>query len=647
MLSINDVTYRIAGRTLLDHATVALPAGARVGFVGRNGSGKTTLFRIIAGEIVPEAGEVALPARARIGRLAQEAPAGPESLIEIVLAADRERAQLLAEAETARDGERIAEIQTRLADIAAHSAPARAAEILAGLGFSDAEQQRPASEFSGGWRMRVALAAVLFAAPDLLLLDEPTNYLDLEATLWLEQHIARYPRSVIVISHDRDLLDSAVDWILHLEAGKLTLYRGGYSQFERTRRERQALDLKLAKKQEAERKRLTAFVERFRAKATKARQAQSRVKLLAKLEPVAALVADEVRPIVIPPPAKPLSPPIIALDDVAVGYVANAPVLRRLTLRIDDDDRIALLGANGNGKSTLVKLLAGRLAPMSGQVTRAQKLEVGYFAQHQLEQLQAEDSPLGNLRRVGAERAARATEQELRDFLAGFGFRGDRVFEPVAPFSGGEKARLVLALTAYLRPNLLLLDEPTNHLDLEMRQALAVALQDYAGAVVLVSHDRHLLRTVADEFLVVHDGRATPFDGDLEDYAKWLEETAAAAEASAAPGSSGTPPSASTAGSQTSEARKQRKREEAERRNRLTPLKAKVAKYDEELSRLAARSVALHSELAAPDIYSAASKDRLKEVLAQQAELARETDRVEAAWLEASEQLEALGRQIG
>jgi len=331
MLGITDLTYRIGGRILLDGATAALPAGARVGLAGRNGAGKTTLFRIIAGEIAPERGRVELPPRSRIGRLAQEAPDGPESLLDVVLAADSERAQLIAQAQIERDPLRIAEIQTRLADIGAHAAPARAAAILAGLGFSHPEQQRPCAAFSGGWRMRVALAAALFAEPDLLLLDEPTNYLDLEATLWLKEHIARYPRSVILISHDRDLLDHAVDWILHLERGKLALYRGGYTAFERQRRERQALDLKLAKKQEAERKRLQAFVDRFRAKATKARQAQSRVKLLAKLEPIAAVVAGEVRPIEIPPPAKPLSPPIIALDGVAVGYEPGRPVLRRLT----------------------------------------------------------------------------------------------------------------------------------------------------------------------------------------------------------------------------------------------------------------------------------------------------------------------------
>jgi ATP-binding cassette, subfamily F, member 3 len=627
MLSINDVTYRIAGRTLLDRATVALPASARVGFVGRNGTGKTTLFRIIAGEIVPEAGEVALPARAHIGRLAQEAPAGPESLIEIVLAADRERAQLLAEAETARDGERIAEIQTRLADIAAHSAPARAAEILAGLGFSHAEQQRPASEFSGGWRMRVALAAVLFAAPDLLLLDEPTNYLDLEATLWLEQHIARYPRSVIVISHDRDLLDSAVDWILHLEAGKLTLYRGGYSQFERTRRERQALDLKLAKKQEAERKRLTAFVERFRAKATKARQAQSRVKLLAKLEPIAALVADEVRPITIPPPAKPLSPPIIALDDVAVGYAPGAPVLRRLTLRIDDDDRIALLGANGNGKSTLVKLLAGRLAPMSGQVTRAQKLEVGYFAQHQLDELDADEGAYGHLRR----RMPDAPEARVRARAGAIGFPQALADTPSGELSGGEKARLLLGLATFGGAHLVVLDEPTNHLDIDSRAALIAAINDFPGAVILVSHDRYLIEACADRLLLVADGRAAPFDGDLDDYRRLVLSER---------GSDGNDARDRTDAAPVRAGRAEIRRAAAEKRVELAPLRRRIGEAEKAVNRLTAeiaRIDAMLAELFARDPGKAAAlaKERAQHASALAA--------AEEDWLTASAKLEVSG----
>src|SRR6188472_1711958 len=371
MLSITDISVRIAGRLLIDNSSIQIVPGSRVGFVGRNGVGKSTLFHAIRGELPTETGSISIPPRWRIGSLAQEAPDGPESLISVVLKADLERHALLAEAETAHDPSRIADIQTRLVDIDAHSAPARAAAILSGLGFSTADQARSCSEFSGGWRMRVALAATLFSAPDLLLLDEPTNYLDLEGTLWLEDHLANYPRTVIVISHDRDLLDTAVGSILSLEARKLALYRGGYSAFERQRRERMLLDRKMIKKQEAQRKHLQAFVDRFRAKATKARQAQSRLKMLAKLEPITALVTEDVRPIHIPAPDKLLSPPIIATDDVEVGYDPGRPVLSGLSLRIDNDDRIALLGANGNGKSTLVKLLAGRLAPEHGTVTRA------------------------------------------------------------------------------------------------------------------------------------------------------------------------------------------------------------------------------------------------------------------------------------
>src|SRR6202163_4420395 len=382
MLSITDISVRIAGRLLIDHGSAQIVPGARVGLVGRNGAGKSTLFHAIRGELPTETGTITIPPRWRVGSLAQEAPDGPESLIEVVLKADLERDALLREADTAHDPHRIAEIQTRLVDIDAHSAPARAAAILSGLGFSTADQARPCHEFSGGWRMRVALAATLFSAPDLLLLDEPTNYLDLEGTLWLEDHLANYPRTVIVISHDRDLIDNAVDTILHLDGRRLTFYRGGYTSFERQRRERQALDQKLAKKQDAERKHIIAFVERFRAKASKARQAQSRLKLLAKLEPVAARVADEVREIVIPDPERLLSPPIIAFDGVAAAYEPGKPVLPRVTLRIDNDDRIALLGANGNGKSTLTKLISGRLAPTEGRITRADRLKVAYFAQH-------------------------------------------------------------------------------------------------------------------------------------------------------------------------------------------------------------------------------------------------------------------------
>jgi ATP-binding cassette subfamily F protein 3 len=631
MLGINDITYRIAGRTLLEDATVALPTGARVGLVGRNGTGKTTLFHIIAGELLPEGGEVRLPPRARIGRLAQEAPDGPESLVEVVLAADTERARLLAEAETERDPHRIAEIQTRLADIGAHAAPARAAEILAGLGFSHADQQRPCREFSGGWRMRVALAATLFAEPDLLLLDEPTNYLDLEATLWLEEHIAHYPRSVIVISHDRDLLDKAVDWILHLEGGKLTLYRGGYSQFERQRRERQALDVKLAKKQESERKRLTAFVERFRAKATKARQAQSRAKLLAKLEPVAALVAEEVLPIVIPAPAKLLSPPIIALDGVSVGYEAGRPVLRRLTLRIDDDDRIALLGANGNGKSTLVKLLAGRLDPMAGQVTRAQKLEIGYFAQHQLDELDARDSPYGHLRRLMGD----APEPKVRARAGAIGFPQALADTPTGQLSGGEKARLMLGLATFGGPHLLMLDEPTNHLDIDSRQALIAAINDFPGAVILVSHDRYLIEACADRLLLVADGQATPFDGDLEDYRRLVLSARGGESAERA----------SNARKETTRgARADLRRAAAEKRTELAPLRRRIAQAEAALTRLAAEIARIDATLAEPGLF-ARDPAKAAGLAKARADHTSALDSAEEEWLAANAELEARERE--
>ena len=441
MLTLTDIAVRIAGRLLIDHSSVQIAPGARVGFVGRNGVGKSTLFGAIRGEVPTESGTIALPPRWRIGSLAQEAPDGPESLIEVVLKADVERAALLGEAETAHDPHRIAEIQTRLVDIDAHSAPARAAAILSGLGFSTSDQARPCQEFSGGWRMRVALAATLFAAPDLLLLDEPTNYLDLEGTLWLEDHLANYPRTVIVISHDRDLLDTSVDQILHLDRGKLTLYKGTYSSFEEQRATREMLDAKHAKRQADERKRLQAFVDRFKAKASKARQAQSRVKMLERMKPVTALVTQDVREISFPKPEKALSPPIIALDNVSVGYEPGKPVLNRVTLRIDHDDRIALLGANGNGKSTLVKLIASKLAPFAGQVTRADKLSVGYFAQHQVDELDLEGSTYDHIRRLMGE----APESKIRARAGSIGFSGKaadtRVNEPVRRRKGAAAAR--------------------------------------------------------------------------------------------------------------------------------------------------------------------------------------------------------------
>jgi ATP-binding cassette, subfamily F, member 3 len=514
MLVLSDISVRIAGRLLIDHGSAQITPGARVGFVGRNGVGKSTLFHVIRGDLPTETGTIAMPPRWSIGSLAQEAPDGPEKLIEVVLKADRERESLMRESEVSSDPIRIAEIQTRLADIEAHSAPARAAAILSGLGFSPEDQNRPCSEFSGGWRMRVALAATLFSAPDLLLLDEPTNYLDLEGTLWLEDHLANYPRTVIVISHDRDLLETSVDQILHLDRGKLTLYKGSYASFEEQRAARALLDAKHAKRQADERKRLQAFVDRFKAKASKARQAQSRVKMLERMKPVTALVTQDVHEITFPQPDKLLSPPIIAADNVSVGYDPKQPVLNRVTLRIDTDDRIALLGANGNGKSTLVKLLAGKLAPFSGQITRADKLSVGYFAQHQVDELNLDASPYDHVRKLMPD----AVESKIRGRTGAIGFSGKAGDTLVKNLSGGEKARLLLGLATFFGPNMIILDEPTNHLDIDSRAALAEAINDFPGAVMMVSHDRYLIEACADKLWVVADRTVTNYDGDLDDY---------------------------------------------------------------------------------------------------------------------------------
>jgi ATP-binding cassette subfamily F protein 3 len=518
MLSITDISVRIAGRLLIDHGTAQIVPGARVGLIGRNGAGKSTLFHAIRGELPLEAGTITIPPRWRVGSLAQEVPNGPESLIDVVLKADSERDALLREADSAHDPHRIAEIQTRLVDIDAHSAPARAAAILSGLGFSTADQARPCSEFSGGWRMRVALAATLFSAPDLLLLDEPTNYLDLEGTLWLEDHLANYPRTVIVISHDRDLLDTSVDQILHLDRDKLTLYRGSYSSYEEQRATKEMLDAKHARRQEAERKRLQAFVDRFKAKASKARQAQSRVKMLEKMKPIAAVVRQDVREITFPAPEKMLSPPIIAVDGVSVGYDPKNPVLNRVTLRIDNDDRIALLGANGNGKSTLVKLLANRLAPFSGRITRADKISIAYFAQHQLDELNEDGSPYDHVRKLMPD----APETKVRGRTGAIGFSGKAGDTAVRSLSGGEKARLLLGLATFFGPNMIILDEPTNHLDIDSRAALTEAINEFPGAVIMVSHDRYLIESCADRLWVVADRTVTPYDGDLDDYRRLI-----------------------------------------------------------------------------------------------------------------------------
>jgi ATP-binding cassette, subfamily F, member 3 len=616
MLSMSDISIRIAGRLLIDSSTVQIVPGARVGFVGRNGVGKSTLFHAIRGDLPTESGSITLPPRWRIGSLAQEAPDGPESLINVVLKADLERDALLHEAETAHDPHRIAEIQTRLVDIDAHSAPARAAAILSGLGFSTADQARPCSEFSGGWRMRVALAATLFAAPDLLLLDEPTNYLDLEGTLWLEDHLANYPRTVIVISHDRDLLDTSVDQILHLDRGKLTLYKGTYSSFEEQRATREMLDAKHAKRQADERKRLQAFVDRFKAKASKARQAQSRVKMLERMKPVTALVTQDVREISFPAPEKVLSPPIIAVDGVSVGYDPKKPVLDRVTLRVDTDDRIALLGANGNGKSTLVKLLANKLAPFSGRITRADKLSVGYFAQHQVDELNLDASPYDHIRKLMPD----APETKVRGRVGAIGFSGKAGDTLVKSLSGGEKARLLLGLATFYGPNMIILDEPTNHLDIDSRAALAEAINDFPGAVIMVSHDRYLIEACADQLWVVANQTVTTYDGDLDEYRRMVL-------------------SIRDTRSPSRERARETAKPERGKSERRTPLKQRIAEAEAEIERINGIIAKIDTALALPDLFT---RDPKQAAQLSKARAGAESalQRAEEEWLEASSQFD-------
>ncbi|HVL72580.1 MAG TPA: ABC-F family ATP-binding cassette domain-containing protein [Beijerinckiaceae bacterium] len=619
MLHVNELTYRIGEKVILDRASFAVPEGARVGLVGRNGAGKTTLFRLIMGELGPESGAIALPRGVRIGAVAQEAPGGPEPLVDVVLAADTERTRLLAEAERA-DGIRRAEIETRLVDIAAHAAPARAAAILHGLGFDAQAQQRPCSSFSGGWRMRVALAAVLFAEPDLLLLDEPTNYLDLEGTLWLYDYLARYPHTVVVISHDRDLLDTCVDHILHLDRGKLAVYRGGYTAFARQLAEKQALQAKMRIKQEAERRHLQAFVDRFRAKASKARQAQSRIKRLARLEPIAAVVEEETLGFDLPSPERALAPPLVAVEGGAAGY-GDRPVLDRLNLTLLPDDRIALLGANGNGKSTFCKLIGGRIAPMKGEVRRSGNLKVAYFAQHQLDELRPGATAYHHVAALMPE----APEARVRARCGRMGFPGAKADTPVSSLSGGEKARLLLGLAAFGGPHLLILDEPTNHLDIDSRAALMEALNDYEGAVILVSHDRFLIEACADRLWLVANGTVKPFDGDMEDYRRLvlsgeLEGPPARREAPAS--------------------RTDDRRAAAERRAALAPLRKRLESVEARMRRLGDAIAKIDAALADGTAFR---KDPAKagDLARMRAEAAEALAAAEDEWLGLSADLEA------
>ena len=613
MLHINGLTYRLGERLLIDGATAALPSGARVGLVGRNGAGKTTLFRLIRGELSPEAGSITTPKDARLGSVEQEAPGGAETLIDFVLDADAERSALIAEAESASDPERIADIQTRLVDIDAHAAPARAARILSGLGFDEAAQDRALSEFSGGWRMRVALAAVLFSEPDILLLDEPTNYLDLEGVLWLTDYLKTCPSTIVVISHDRDLLDDVADHILHLDRGKLTLWTGGYTSFERQRREQQTLQGKTLKKQEERRAHLQAFVDRFRASATKATQAQSRLKMLARMEPIAAVVDETVLPFKWPPVAKKLSPPIVTMEKVSAGY-GDRVVLGRIDLTLSNDDRIGLLGANGNGKSTFAKLIGGRLAPMGGKMVRAVKLESGFFAQHQVDDLEPGGTPYTHV----AERMRGAAESKIRGRAALIGFSGARADTRVEALSGGEKARLLMGLATFDGPQLLILDEPTNHLDIDSRGELIEAINDYEGACIIVSHDRRLLEACVDRLWLVAGGTVKPFEGDVADYGRFvLGQGAPSPQKKQAPAPK---PVASLA----------RKRDAAPLKRELAALEDKMARFQDLLGRVDAALAGA----------GATGGDALKlaDLAARRGDLERALAAAEEAWLELSEE---------
>lgn len=613
MLRIQDISYAIAGRPLLEAASATIPTGHKVGIVGRNGTGKTTLFKLIRGELVLDQGKIELPSRARIGGVAQEVPSSDTSLIDTVLAADEERASLLKD--DTQDPDKIAEIQNRLTDIDAWGAEARAASILKGLGFTDAEQQMPCSDFSGGWRMRVALAGVLFAQPDVLLLDEPTNYLDLEGALWLESYLARYPHTVLIISHDRGLLNRAVGHILHLEDKKLTLYTGGYDDFARARSAARAVQTAAAKKQETQRAHLQGFVDRFRAKASKAKQAQSRLKMLEKMETV-RMPEDAARTVFSFPAPDTLSPPILALDGAAVGY-DGPPVLKQLGLRIDQDDRIALLGRNGEGKSTLSKLLAGKLKAMDGQITASSKLRVGYFAQHQVDELHLDETPLQHLQ---SERPGEAPAR-LRARLAGFGLGADQAETVVGKLSGGQKARLSLLLATIDAPHMLILDEPTNHLDIESREALIEALSAYSGAVILVSHDMHLLGLVADRLWLVKGGHVRPYEGDLETYRGELLK------------------------GEVRRTKPQKQKKKPLSHEQIKELRSTVRKCEARVEKIEEMREKLAKKLADPNLYEDARAGELGTWQKKYAEVMDGLEKAEALWVQASEKLDAAQSQ--
>ncbi len=630
MLQITDLTYRIGGRVILDQVNLTIPDGHKVGLIGRNGAGKSTLLKLISGELPGDAGDIRLSKRARMGVVAQEAPAGERSLIETVLAADTERASLLAEAETTTDPNRIAEVHTRLADIDAHTAEARAAAILSGLGFDADAQQRPCDDFSGGWRMRVALAATLFLRPDLLLLDEPTNHLDLEATIWLENYLINYPGTIILISHDRDLLNRAVKTIAHLHDGTVTLYGGNYDKFAKTRREQMELASKHYEKQIAQQKHLQSFIDRFRAKASKAKQAQSRIKMLEKMGPAIPVVEDRGITFDFPSP-KELPPPLINIHNGEVGYDGK-PVLRNINLRIDMDDRIALLGANGNGKSTLAKLLSDRLDLMDGEKAASSKLRIGYFAQHQTDELRGDETPYQHMAALMPD----AIESKVRAQLGRFAFEGDKGDTKVKDLSGGEKARLLFALMTLDAPHMLILDEPTNHLDIDSRDALNHALNAYEGAVIIISHDPYLIEACADRLILVADGTVTAFDGDVSEYRQYLLDRARMERRAAKNGGE------EGNGKPAKRDRKAERQQAAEKRKAAAPIKREVEKLEKQMEKLSERKAAIEEKMGDPTLYEDANAQKLTDLQKELGQIENDLAMIEQQWLDKQEEYDAM-----
>jgi ATP-binding cassette subfamily F protein 3 len=628
MLNFKNIALRRGARLLFDEASFTIHQGEKVGITGANGAGKSSFFALIRDELHPDAGDFSMPPGLEIAHVAQETPAADCSAIDYVMDGDRELRRLQVEleaAEAAHDGLKQAELHAALDVIGGYEAQARASRLMSGLGFKPAQEQAQVASFSGGWQMRLNLAQALMCRSDVLLLDEPTNHLDLDAVIWLQDWLCRYPGTLLLISHDRDFLDAIADHIAHIEQGKVNLYTGNYSAFERMRAEKLAQQQAAFQKQQREIAHIQSFINRFKAQATKARQAQSRIKALERMELIAQAHVDSPFHFSFAEPGR-MSNPLLTLDAADIGY-GDKIVVNKAGLSLSPGDRVGLLGPNGAGKSSLIKVLAGAMAPLSGKRNESMHLKIGYFAQHQLEQLRVDESPLWHFQKLDPQ----ATEKDLRNFLGGFDFQGDKVMEAVRPFSGGEKARLVLALLVYQNPNLLLLDEPTNHLDLEMREALIMALQDYRGALVTVSHDRHLLRSVTDRLLLVADGRVEPFDGDLDDYKNWLAEQKRAepkemaAETPSAPGVN----------------RKDQRRLEAERRQRNKPLMDALKKAEQAVEKFHQEQRQLEQELADPAIYQELEKNRLKDVMARKTQVDKALEDAEALWLEAEEKLAA------